>query len=97
LTRLALLAAGAAVLPSVIFSNNRVSADGPTIGPRQRDLLAACKGVAKRMGVFRASTNITHYAPDGQIEMTWTMILPPENTIDDATEQLAQQILQQVY
>lgn len=98
MTRLGLLFAGAVMLPSTIASNNPVSAGGrripgPSIGPKQRDILAACQKTAQRFGVFRDSTNITEYASDGEILMTWTMILPPETSIDDSMEQIAQQIL----
>lgn len=97
LTRLALLFAGAVMFPSAIVSNNPVFADErkekPSIGRKQRDLLAACQKAAQRMGVFRDSTNIWHYAPDGEIQMTWTMSLPPEDSIDSSTEQIALQIL----
>ena len=96
LTRLALLLTGAVILPSVIASNNLVFADErkerPSIGRKQRDLLTACQNVAKRMGVFRDGTNIWHYANDGEIEMTWTMILPPEHSIDENTAHLAKQL-----
>jgi hypothetical protein len=44
------------------------------------------------MGVFRDGTNIWHYANDGEIEMTWTMVLPPEHSIDDSTAALAEQL-----
>jgi hypothetical protein len=44
------------------------------------------------MGVFRDGTNIWHYANDGEIEMTWTMILPPEHSIDENTAHLAKQL-----
>ena len=96
LTRLAILLTGAVILPSVIVRNNLAFADDrrerPSIGRKQRDLLAACQNVAKRMGVFRDGTNIWHYANDGEIEMTWTMILPPEHSIDDSTAALAEQL-----
>ncbi|HKM51738.1 MAG TPA: hypothetical protein VJZ75_11225 [Candidatus Bathyarchaeia archaeon] len=95
LTRVALLVTGAVMLPSVIVSNSLVHADDryrPSIGRKQRDLLAACQNVAKRMGVFRDGTNIWHYANDGEIEMTWTMVLPPEHSIDENTAALAQQL-----
>ncbi len=90
LTRLALLfggAVGALVLPSDLIKNNSVMA----IGQKQSDLLAACQSVAGRMGVLR-TMSIEHYANDGQIEMTWAMILPSENSIDQSTDQLAQQL-----
>jgi len=97
LTRLALLFAGALMVPSTMISNNPVGADErterPSIGRKQRELLAACQKTAQRMGVFRDSTNITHYALDGEIEMTWTMILPPEKSIDDSTRNKALEIL----
>ena len=66
----------------------------PRLLQRQRDVLAACQKAAQRLHVFRDSTNITHYLPDhGEIHMTWTMILPPEDSIEPAIETVAQNIL----
>jgi len=98
LTRLAFLfggVIGALILPSSMVKNDSVFAvekKERAIEKKQSDLLAACQNVAKRMGVFRDSTNIWHYANDGEIEMTWTMILPPEKSIDESTLKLAQQV-----
>lgn len=83
------------MLPSGLVRNDLVFAVGQkdrAIGRKQSDLLAACLAVSNRMGVFRTMM-IEHYMPnDGEIEMTWTMILPPENSITDSTLNKAQQI-----
>ena len=90
---------GTVLLPNSVAKNDIVHASVQPdqnwfggIQPKQSDLLAACHDVAKRMGVFRDSTPIWHYANDGEIEMTWTMNIPPENTIDGNTDALAQKI-----
>ena len=86
------------MIPNIVSKSLVFADDGrtrPSIGRKQRDLLAACQKTAQRMGVFRDSTNIWHYSPDhGEVFMTWTMVLPPEESIDSSTEQAAQQILQ---
>jgi hypothetical protein len=61
------------------------------MGRKQRDLLQACQTITSRMCVFRTMM-IEHYVPDGEVEMTWDMILPPENSIDEATVRLARQV-----
>ena len=97
LTRVALLFGGmigALMLPNGLVRNDLVFAVGQkdrAIGRKQRDLLAACQTVSNQLGVFRTMM-IEHYANDGEVEMTWTMILPPENSIKDSTVNLAQQI-----
>lgn len=95
LTRLALLLGGAVIFPSTIVSNDTVFAtehkEKGGMGRKQRDLLEACQTITSRMCVFRTMM-IEHYAPDGEIEMSWDMILPPENTIDEATVKFARQV-----
>lgn len=98
MTRLALACAGAAMLPSAILSNIRVFANGePAITRKQRDLLAACQQTAQALGVLRGSINITQFSPGhGPVMMTWTMVLPAEDSITDSMDDLAKQILKAV-
>ncbi len=62
------------------------------MGTKQLHLLLASKKLAERMGILN-SLFITHYANNGEIQMEWTGALPPENQIDAATDNLAQQVL----
>jgi hypothetical protein len=44
-------------------------------------------------GMLRASS-IFHYAPDtGEIEMDWSVSIPPEDNISPQIDSLAQQVL----
>lgn len=45
-----------------------------------------------RSGMLRAS-EIFHYANDGQIQMDWTVAIPPEDQISADDDNIAQQVL----
>jgi hypothetical protein len=79
----------------LIVPNLKPSAtvDVSAIGNKQLQLLLASKALLEKAGMLRASS-ITHYAPDtGEIEMNWTVSIPPENSISSQINSLAQQVL----
>jgi hypothetical protein len=63
------------------------------IGSRQLQLLLASKALLEKAGMLRASS-IFHYLPDtGEIEMDWSVSIPPEDDITPQMDSLAQQVL----
>ena len=79
----------------LIVPNLKPSAtvDVSAIGNKQLRLLLASKALLEKAGMLRASS-IFHYAPDtGEIEMDWTVAIPPENSISSQIDSLAQQVL----
>jgi hypothetical protein len=67
--------------------------DVSAIGNKQLRLLLASKALLEKAGMLRASS-IFHYMPDtGEIEMDWTVAIPPEDSISSQIDSLAQQVL----
>jgi hypothetical protein len=62
------------------------------IGDKQLRLLLASKALLEKVGMLRASS-IFHNAPDGEIEMNWSVSIPPEDRITSNIDSLAQQVL----
>jgi hypothetical protein len=63
------------------------------IGSKQLRLLLASKALLEKAEMLRASS-IFHYLPDtGEIEMDWSVIIPPEDDISQQLDSLAQQVL----
>jgi hypothetical protein len=63
------------------------------IGTKQLQLLLASKALLEKAGMLRASS-IFHYLPDtGEIEMDWSVSIPPEDDISPQIDSLAQQVL----
>ncbi len=79
---------GALLLPFEMTEKSSVSA----IGQKQSDLLEAMQTVAQKMGLYRGM-EMWGMGADGGAEMTWTMSLPPEDSISQSTDQLARQII----
>lgn len=72
---------------------SNATVDVSAIGNKQLRLLLASKALLEKAGMLRASS-IFHYAPDtGEIEMDWTVAIPPENNISSQIDSLAQQVL----
>jgi hypothetical protein len=65
------------------------------VGQKQLDLLLASKALMEKMGILRAMS-INEYANDGEVGMDWTVWIPSEDSIDQATDDLARQVLQLV-
>ncbi len=89
----------AAILGSIVSLlavpqlNPRASMEVSAIGEKQLRLLLASKALLEKAGMLRAMS-IFHYAPDSdEIEMDWTVILPPEDHITQDVDDLAQQVL----
>jgi len=70
----------------------RISTDVSAIGDKQLQLLQATMGLLQKAGMLRASS-IFHYALDSEIEMDWSVAIPPEDEISPQINNLAQQIL----
>lgn len=69
------------------------TANVSAIGNKQLRLLLASKALLEKTGMLRASS-IFHYAPDtGEIEVDWSVVIPPENSISSQIDSLAQQVL----
>jgi len=67
--------------------------DVSAIGSKQLQLLLASKAFLEKAGMLQASS-IFHYAPDtGEIEVDWTVTIPPEDSITPQIDFLAQQVL----
>jgi hypothetical protein len=63
------------------------------IGTKQLQLLLASKALLEKAGMLRASS-IFHCLPDtGEIEMDWSVSIPPEDDISPQIDSLAQQVL----
>jgi hypothetical protein len=76
-------------LPSLSTPVEDVSA----IGNKQLRLLLASKALLEKAGMLRASS-IFHYAPDtGEIELNWSVSVPPEDSITPELDALAQKVL----
>ena len=80
-------------LTSNLTSNPLPNVDA--VGQKQLDLLLASQTLMQKMGILRAMA-INEYANDGEVGMDWTVWLPPEDSIDQATDNLARQVLQLV-
>lgn len=71
----------------------RTTVDVSAIGTKQLRLLLASKALLEKAGMLRASS-IFHYAPDtGEIEMDWSVAIPPEDNISPEIDTLASQVL----
>jgi len=71
----------------------RTTVDVSAIGNKQLRLLLASKALLEKAGMLRASS-IFHYAPDtGEIEMDWSVAIPPEDSITPQIDALAEQVL----
>jgi hypothetical protein len=71
----------------------RAPVDVSAIGNKQSRLLLASMALLEKGGMLRASS-IFHYAPDtGEIEMDWSVSIPPEDNISPQIDSLAQQVL----
>ena len=71
----------------------RTTVDVSAIGNKQLRLLLASKALLEKAGMLRASS-IFHYAPDtGEIEMDWSVVIPPEDSISPQIDALAEQVL----
>jgi hypothetical protein len=71
----------------------RTTLDVSAIGNKQLRLLLASKALLEKAGMLRASS-IFHYAPDtGEIEMDWSVAIPPEDNISPQIDALAEQVL----
>ena len=67
--------------------------DVSAIGNKQLRLLLASKALLEKAGMLRASS-LFHYLPDtGEIELDWSISIPPENNITSQLDSLAQQVL----
>ncbi len=67
--------------------------DVSAIGNKQLRLLLASKALLEKAGMLRASS-LFHYAPDtGEIELDWSVSIPPEDNINSQIDSLAQQVL----
>ena len=62
------------------------------MGSKQLHLLLASKKLMEKTGMLRAMS-IWHYANDGEIQMDWTVAIPPENQISSDTDSLAQLVI----
>ena len=83
-------ALGVLMLPNLEQS---ATVDVSAIGNKQLRLLLASQALLEKAGMLRASS-ISHYASDtGQIEMDWTVWIPPEGSISSQLDSLAQQVL----
>ncbi len=79
----------------LIVPNLKPSAtvDVSAIGNKQLRLLLGSKALLEKAGMLRASS-IFHYTPDtGEIEIDWSVVIPPENRIPSQIDSLAQQVL----
>lgn len=77
------------VLPKLGTS---ISTDVSAMGDKQLRLLQATMGLLQKAGMLRAQS-VFHYSPDSEIEMDWSVAIPPEVEISPQTDNLAQQIL----
>jgi hypothetical protein len=69
------------------------SVDVSAIGNKQLRLLQASKGLLDKAGMLRAFS-MFQYAPDtGEIEMDWSVNIPPEDEISPEIDNLATQVL----
>jgi hypothetical protein len=69
------------------------SVDVSAIGDNQLLLLQASRAFAEKAGMLRAMA-ITHYLPDtGEVEMILSLSIPPETSISQQINNLAQQVL----
>jgi hypothetical protein len=69
------------------------SVDVSAIGNKQLRLLQASKGLLDKAGMLRGFS-IFQYAPDmGEIEMDWSVNIPPEDEISPEIDNLATQVL----
>lgn len=83
-------ALGFLVLPQLRSSG---TVDVSAIGDKQLRLLLASKALLEKAGMLRASS-LYHYLPDtGEIEMDWSVSIPPEDSISPQIDKLAQQVL----
>jgi hypothetical protein len=88
----ALLASTVALL-SLPGLKTTPTADVSAIGNNQLTLLLASKAFLEKAGMLRASS-IFHYAPDtGEIQVDWTVSIPPEGEISPQLTALAQHVL----
>lgn len=63
------------------------------MGDKQLRLLLASKALVEKAGMLRASS-ISHYLSDtGEIEMDWSVSIPPEQNISQQIDNLAKQVL----
>lgn len=74
------------------LGNQTSSFEVSAVGQKQLHLLLASKLLMEKTGMLRAMS-IFHYANDGEIEMDWTVALPPEDAISAEADNLAQQVL----
>ncbi len=79
---------GALLLPIDMTGKSSVSA----VEQKQSDLIEAMQTVAQRMGLYHGM-EMWNMGADGGAEMTWTMVLPSEDSISQSTDQLARQII----
>ena len=87
------LLGGALSFLAIPHLGTRASSEVSAIGNKQLRLLLASKALLEKAGMLRASS-IFHYLPDtGEIEMDWSVSIPPEDNITSQTDGLAQQVL----
>lgn len=71
----------------------KITVDVSAMGVKQLRLLLASKALLEKAGMLRASY-ISHYLPDaGEIEMDWSVSIPPEDNITPQLDSLAQQVM----
>lgn len=80
---------GFLTLPQLTQSANF---DAYAMGQKQLHLLLASKKLMDKSGMLRA-WSIFHYANNGEIQMDWTLAIPPEDQISAETDDLAQRVL----
>jgi hypothetical protein len=72
---------------------SKTTVDVSAIGTKQLRLLLASKALLEKAGMLRASS-IFHYGPDTEeIEMDWSVAIPPEDNISPQLDALAGQVL----
>jgi len=80
---------GFSALPQLTRSTNL---DAYAMGQKQLRLLLASKKLMDKSGMLRA-WSIFHYANNGEIEMDWSVAIPPEDQISVEADELAQRVL----
>ncbi len=87
------LLGGALSLFALPQLGTKAAVDVSAMGTKQLRLLLASKALLEKAGMLRASS-IFHYLPDtGEIEMDWSVSIPPEDDISSQIDGLGQQVL----
>ena len=82
---------GLYAVPQLITTSPRTNVSA--MGQKQLDLLLASQRLMEKMGILRA-LGIAEYANNGQVQMDWTVWIPPEEQISSDADNLALQVLQ---